>query len=200
MPKTRLTTCSINNEDCTPNSQIVRGWCKLHYRRWERHGDPLHTEMPGWPGNFFPKLERQSNGCLYFTGRINEQGYGCLMIHDTHWYAHRASYELFVGPIPSGMVIDHLCHNHDRACAGGPSCLHRRCVEPSHLEVTTHATNLKRGRKPPEPPNATRNRDKTHCPRGHPYAGENLYRPPGTNHRMCVLCMRASKARQKASR
>lgn len=42
--------------------------------------------------------------------------------------AHRFAYELCVGKIPSGMVIDHLCHN--------PSC-----VNPGHLRVATKSQN-----------------------------------------------------------
>jgi len=34
------------------------------------------------------------------------------------------------------------------------------------------------------------NRSKTHCPQGHPYAGENLYLYNG-HHRMCMICRRA---------
>lgn len=47
--------------------------------------------------------------------------------------AHRVAYRLFVGEIPKGMVLDHLC--------GEP-----RCVNPEHLEPVTHAENVRRGR------------------------------------------------------
>lgn len=36
------------------------------------------------------------------------------------WLAHRLSYELLVGPIPPGLVIDHLCRN-------------RACINPDHM-------------------------------------------------------------------
>lgn len=46
--------------------------------------------------------------------------------------AHRVAYELAVGAIPDGLVLDHLCRN--------PSC-----VNPAHLEPVTNAENLRRG-------------------------------------------------------
>ena len=45
--------------------------------------------------------------------------------------AHRFSYEAFVGPIPEGLSLDHLCRN-------------TLCVNPSHLEPVTHAENMRR--------------------------------------------------------
>lgn len=40
---TNLTTCTV--EDCSRSAHWrdggKRGWCDLHYRRWQRHGDPL---------------------------------------------------------------------------------------------------------------------------------------------------------------
>jgi hypothetical protein len=50
-----------------------------------------------------------------------------------------------VGPIPEGMDIDHRCHNADPACSRGPTCVHRLCVNPDHLEPTTRSLNLRRG-------------------------------------------------------
>mgnify|MGYP007071623989 FL=1 len=59
-------------------------------------------------------------------------------------YAHRAAWEVVNGPVPAGLVVDHRCHNADTACPGGPSCPHRRCCNPAHLEPVTHRTNLRR--------------------------------------------------------
>jgi len=64
--------------------------------------------------------------------------------------AHRASYEAFVGPIPAGLTLDHLCRT-------------PLCVNPWHLEPVTHKENLARGRHP--------NREKVECRYGHPLDG-----------------------------
>jgi len=46
--------------------------------------------------------------------------------------AHRVSYTILVGPIPVGLVLDHICRN-------------PRCVNPDHLEPVTQGTNFRRG-------------------------------------------------------
>lgn len=57
--------------------------------------------------------------------------------------AYRFAYETIVGPIPDGLQLDHLCHNQS-GCEGGPDCLHRKCVNPGHLEPVTNDENAAR--------------------------------------------------------
>lgn len=86
--------------------------------------------------------QRLDTGCLEWTAGIdvNRDGtaYGktSLLIDGTRKVlrAHRLSYMAFIGPIPAGLEVDHLCFN-------------KLCVEPSHLEAVTQAENLRRRRR-----------------------------------------------------
>lgn len=83
--------------------------------------------------------------------------------------AHRFFYEHFIGEIPEGLEIDHLCHN-------------TICVNPAHLEAVTHSENLRREHA---------FRPKTHCPQGHEYTPENTYKTP-SGKRQCRICGRTA--------
>jgi hypothetical protein len=110
-------------------------------------------------------------GCRVWTGGIKgSSGYGNVWDGEKSVSAHRLSYETFVGPIPDGMHIDHLCRN-------------RSCIKPSHLDVVTNAENAKRGLT------SVHNMMKTYCPAGHPYSGANLYVLPSGS-RACKECSR----------
>lgn len=72
--------------------------------------------------------------CWIWTRTMNTAGYGQVWNSDgTHQLTvHRVAYEAYVGPIPDGLEVDHLCNV-------------RLCVNPAHLEIVTHAENLRRG-------------------------------------------------------
>ena len=68
------------------------------------------------------------NSCWEWTGSKN-RGYGKISMKDnTTILAHRAMYEMLVGPIPAHLELDHLCRN-------------KSCVNPEHLEPVTHIEN-----------------------------------------------------------
>jgi len=109
--------------------------------------------------------------CWLYAGYISEQGYGHLWHKGKKYIVHRLSYETFVGPIPDGLVIDHLCRV-------------RCCMNPDHLDPVTVRINSMRGL------GAEINRLKTHCPTGHEYTEENTQyfgKNPGRRCRQCAL-------------
>lgn len=109
----------------------ARSLCKTHYRRWQRHGDPnvtLRTVHKGTPSERFWKRVEKSTACWVWQGRVARNGYGIFSIRKKTHVAHRFAYLDTVGPIPSGIQLDHLCHN-------------RRCVHPAHLRFATNKQN-----------------------------------------------------------
>lgn len=86
---------------------------------------------------FWAKVDRRDGGdCWPWLGTTTSTGYGLFGVprEDRTVGAHRYAYELVVGPIPTGLELDHLCRV-------------RNCVNPAHLEPVTHAENLRRGRE-----------------------------------------------------
>lgn len=118
-----MPTCTI--PDCQ-RAASTRSWCKTHYKRWQRHGDPLTMlAADRWPG-FWSHVEK-TDTCWLWTGRKEKAGYGkyCGTV------AHRWAYRELVGPIPAGLTLDHLCYV-------------RHCVNPAHLEPVTLLENVRR--------------------------------------------------------
>lgn len=121
-------------------------------------------------------IPEPNSGCWLWVGVTNQYGYGRLSEgHSKKLSAHRVAYELIKGPIPDGMVLDHLCR---------VPC----CVNPDHLEPVTHAENCRRGNAGPVA--AARQMAITHCPQGHEYSVDNTY-VNKRGARQCKTCMRA---------
>jgi hypothetical protein len=130
---------------------------------------------------FWAKVDKTgATGCWEWTAAKYKDGYGNFRFDEHNHRAHRLSYEYLVGPIPAGLVIDHLCRN-------------IVCVNPDHLEPVTPRENILRGQTLP-----AANARKTHCAHGHPLSGPNLYLEPKNGKRHCRICRAANLAKHKA--
>jgi hypothetical protein len=129
-------------------------------------------------------------GCVIFTARTGGRGYGWVRLDGKSQPAHRVVYKLAVGPIAPGLQVDHTCHNEDASCPGGETCLHRRCVNPYHLEAVTNGENSRRS------PHTLvgRNVRAEACVNGHPFDEANTYVRKDNGGRVCRKC-RADRMR-----
>ena len=121
---------------------------------------------------FLAWIDRDNNGCWLWTGFIKQNGY--VTFHPgpgrgvPRVYTHRWSYEYFIGPVPKGLEIDHLCRV-------------RHCVNPLHLEPVTPSENIRRS-----PDHISKRRAaQTTCQNGHPF--DRFY----ASGRRCSICMKA---------
>lgn len=127
---------------------------------------------------FLAKIRFSQDGCWIWNASIKPNGYGQFQMgrktdvgNRSSDPAHRVSYSFFVGEIPEGLQIDHLCRV-------------PLCVNPSHLEVVTQRENILRG----ESISAQYARE-THCKRGHEKTPENTLYYKGRPVQ-CKLCRR----------
>lgn len=119
----------------------------------------------------FLKKIVKTEKCWEWVGAKDTRGYGNFKFESKVYKAHRFSYQFHKGPIPKGLVIDHLCRN-------------TSCVNPSHLEAVTHKVNVLRGIGP-----TSINASKTICKRGHLLNIENVY-ISAANNRSCMICQK----------
>ena len=108
-----------------------------------------------------------SDSCWKWLGCLDARGYGIVRRNNKALKVHRVVYEIVVGKIPEGLVIDHVCRN-------------RACCNPHHLEPVTNQENIIRGFKARPM--------RTHCKQGHPLDNANTYWHKGRwNCRACNL-------------
>ena len=155
------------------------------YRAGYAKGEPMrfchgHNKKPVVPLSVrFMNFVRPEGECWLWGwfGAQKEDGYGSILADGRLANrAYRVAYELFIGAIPDGLELDHLCRN--------PAC-----VNPMHLEPVTHTENMRRGAWAAA----------SHCRNGHPYDAKNTFvRADGV--RRCRKCANARVARYQRRR
>lgn len=123
-------------------------------------------------GGPIPHRRPELGRCWLWTAYSLPSGYGTFNAWARRGLlAHRVSYEIFVGPIPDGFQVDHLCVN-------------PRCVNPVHLEAVTGLENNRRSNSI-----SARHARKSHCKNGHPFDEANT-RVSKRGGRECRTCHR----------
>lgn len=93
---------------------------------------------------FMSHVRQLPNGCWEWTSSTNEAGYATFYVEGRSHRAFRWIIGQVGDPIDDDLEPDHVCHSRDNTCISGASCRHRRCVNPQHGDVVTHAENSRR--------------------------------------------------------
>lgn len=119
---------------------------------------------------FWDKVKKTDTRWIW-TACKDRHGYGEFKINGITERVHRVVYQWYIGVIPIGLQIDHLCRV-------------RHCVNPAHLEAVTAQENCARGVG--QGAIAART---NYCVHGHEYTPENTLLRPNRSRR-CKLCTR----------
>lgn len=90
---------------------------------------PLRLRTRGSVAERLDARTDKSGDCWVWTGARNDRGYGQMAVNRRMRDVHRLSYEVHVGPIPEGLVVDHMCRN-------------TACLRPAHLQAVTQKVNV----------------------------------------------------------
>lgn len=134
---------------------------------WLVEGDRLSPENVANAGRLIAGTKAGMDGCWIWQRTKTQSGYGVKYFvgRNRTTFAHRVAYETFIGPIPDGREVDHLCHT-------------RACCNPCHLRAVTHSTNILSRRsvgvRKRKPLAGVKMPKATHCKKGHPFTPENI--------------------------
>lgn len=124
--------------------------------------------------HFESKIVSKAGGHWLLSCNRNSKGYAVISTGGgVKKYAHRVAYELYVGPIPEGLVIDHECEI-------------RWCCNPEHLRPMTNAGNIRRAYK--------------QCKRGHDLNDPEVAYINRSGRRICRPCQNIRNAARFRSR
>lgn len=167
-------TCIV----CGRGGKIVRERCHSHYVAALASGELALLPRRSVEERFFSKVQELPNGCWEWLG-ARLKGYGVFSENRHPFYAHRWAYERWVGPIPSGLHMDHF------------ACDRPSCVNPAHVRPVTPRENILRGASI-----QAKNLAKTHCIHGHAFDTLNTY-VTKDGKRMCRTCIRERMRRYR---
>lgn len=126
---------------------------------------------------FTKRIEIAPDGCWLWTGSLRAHRYAAFMVDGKTVAAHRWSYERYVGPIPKGKQIDHMCGI-------------TRCVNPAHLRPLEPYENVR----------AYWREQRSTCRKGHSLTPENLVWRLGGTVRHCRICERGKQKRWRSAK
>ena len=134
---------------------------------------------------------KKTDDCWFWTGGLNNYGYGLLSVSDRRELSHRLSWTMHFGPIPQGLCVLHHCDV--------PAC-----VNPSHLFLGDNLDNIRdrhsKGRtviRPAIISRILRQLARSACRNGHVFSTDNTYIRPGEGCRICMTCQRTYQARYR---
>lgn len=158
-------------------SHEAHGWCRMHYKRWAKWGDPLFTMTDPDMRFWYYVTKAGPDECWLWTGAPGDDGYGQFQVDGKKIPPFVYAYRSLVGPVPDGLVPDHLCRT-------------PLCVNPGHIEPVSRRENVLRGISP-----LAVNAKKTECGRGHQFDEANTYVWKGGRH--CRACRADTSAARR---
>lgn len=109
--------------------------CVNHYHNWRKaHPEEInnYSKLTDPIEKLHERTFIDERGCWNDTRSLDSHGYTRVWYEGKSHIAYRLAYTMVIGPIPTGLVLDHLCEN-------------PKCWKPRHLEPVTQRVNMHRG-------------------------------------------------------